>query len=99
MKDCIILKKKEYEELLKKASDNKPDYLELIISYDRNYYGGYVRECSNLNFSEKLSTQIRRISHIILSKLRKEEDNIIETFVNKMKGKSKRELYKFIQNY
>ena len=61
---CIILKRKEYEELLEKANKNKPS--EIIIHWARDMYhyrSWYAREhiSGSFDISDKISTQIRRI--------------------------------------
>ena len=79
---CIILKKKEYKELLEKASDNKPDYIDICL-YASRYDDRVV---SSLDFSNKLNSQIRRLVKSLENKMRKREDDI------------KKEAYEFLAN-
>ena len=63
---CVILKQKEYDELVKKAKDNSPK--EIIVKYSYNYYDGKyngkyngINITGDFNFSDKISNQIQRI--------------------------------------
>lgn len=99
MKDCILLKNKEYEDLVSKANSKKPEHLNIYMSYRPGAYGTYVSQDGSIDFSSNLRNQIGNISHSILKKLRDTENTIVNNFVEDLKNKSKRELYKFIQNY
>lgn len=79
---CIILKRKEYKELLEKANRNKPDYIEICL-YASRYDDRVV---SNLDFSNKLSLQLRRLTKSLENKMRKRDDDI------------KKEAYEFLAN-
>jgi hypothetical protein len=98
-KGCIILKEKEYKELKDKVEANKPDFLEVKLTYNPNSYCQYITHETNLRFSLKLHNQIDNILRTMLTKLRKEEDGIINDFVEDLKSKSRRELYKFVQEF
>jgi len=68
---CIILKRKEYDELLEKANSKKPDYIEI------NLGSGYFYNSINLNISEnlELSTKLR---NQILNILKLHKNNLIK---------------------
>ena len=66
---CIILKNKEYEELLAKANANKPDEIKIawdfLISYGRNYAYKSEHVSGNFKLSDNLLRQIREICLLI----------------------------------
>ena len=71
---CIILKRKEYEELLEKANGNKPDYINIVLYASR--YGEQIR--TNLEFSERLDRQLRRLIKLALNQVALAEGEIIK---------------------
>ena len=60
---CILLKQKEYDELLKKAEENRSK--EILIKF--GYYSN-ISVSGNITLSEKLTKQITNICRIINSK-------------------------------
>ena len=68
---CVLLKKKEYENLVKKAESIKPDYIEIIAS---DYRGGifhyYPDIKSSINLGGAIASQIKRIFESHSSKCR-----------------------------
>jgi len=60
--NCIILKRKEYDYLVKLANSKKPDKLELEIELFSRYGGALiVNDYLNLGLSESLYKQLKRI--------------------------------------
>ena len=101
MKDCILIKNKEYKELKKLAEGKKPDYLKLEIDFDikRLGIGRYIpvekyKASSNLDFSESLYNQIRRIYFQMIDKVQKDVDEIISERENEEIEKLKKEIAK-----
>jgi len=56
-KEFVILKQKEYNDLLKQAKENKPK----MIRIEWNYYGREEIFSESFIFGEKLKDQIKRI--------------------------------------
>jgi protocatechuate 3,4-dioxygenase beta subunit len=92
---CIILKKKEYKELLEKANGNKPDHIEICL-YASRYDD---RVMSNLDFSNKLSLQIRRLIRSLENKTRKREDDVKKEAYEFLANLTWRERRKFLKQY
>ncbi len=92
---CIILKKKEYKELLEKANGNKPDYIDICL-YASRYDDRVV---SNLDFSNKLSLQIRRLVKLLEIKIRRREDDIRKEAYEFLANLTWRERRKFLKQY
>ena len=98
MKDndkCVILKRKEYNELRAKADNNKPDYIDVALYYCR--YDDVVR--SNLLFSDKLSTQLTRMARALLAKVELRQAQIREDAFEEVAKMSRRERRKFLKRY
>ena len=78
--DCVILKKKEYEDLVAKANGNKPDYIKVIINVKT--MGSMPKNIdlllldTSLNFSEGIQNQILTIKRNLEYKF----DNLLETW-------------------
>lgn len=83
--DCIILKKKEYEDLVAKANENKPDYIKVIItvkamaSVPRNI--DLLLLDTSLNFSAGIQNQILAIKNNLEYKF----DNLLEDWEERSK--------------
>jgi hypothetical protein len=67
---CILLKKKEYDELIEKANSKKPDYIKLDLG-GFFYNGGNINVSENLELSTKLKNQILNILKLYRNKLNK----------------------------
>ena len=92
---CIILKKNEYKELLEKANENKPDYIDICL-YASRYDDRVV---SNLDFSNKLSLQLRRLIKSLENKMRKRDDDIKKEAYEFLANLTWRERRKFLKQY
>ena len=92
---CIILKRKEYDELVAKAWDNKPDYID--ISLHPGNYKDMVR--SNLVFSDKLSNQLFRMARQLRNKIDSRQEEIMEVAYKEIANMSRRERRKFLKQY
>ena len=57
--DCIILKKKEYEDLVAKANGNKPDYVNVYINVVANETIGSRLTLDRLTFSLNLGGSLK----------------------------------------
>ena len=92
---CIILKRKEYDELVAKANSNKPDYIEVTLDLC-NYYD---RISSNLIFSDKLNNQLRGMVKLVLDKIDSKQEEIMKTAYGEIANMSRRERRKFLKQY
>ena len=92
---CIILKRKEYDELVAKANSNKPDYIHVTL-YPCNYYD---RISSNLIFSNKLNNQLRRMIKLLLNKIDSRQEETKRTICEELARMSRRERRKFLKQY
>ena len=92
---CIILKRKEYYDLVAKAESKKPDYINICL-YTNCHKD---RISSNLVFSDKLSIQLFRIIRQLQNKINSREIEIIETAYKKIANMSRRERRKFLKQY
>ena len=71
---CILVKRKELQELRAKANDNKPDHIDIVL-----YASRYVEQIrTNLEFSERLDRQLRRLIKLALNKIALAEGEIIK---------------------
>ena len=78
---CILLKKKEYDDLLKEANKKKNDEIRLSWSYNyyQKNYGYYVlNECGTIILGDKLRNQITSILDSLTAKFN-QESHIIRT--------------------
>jgi len=57
--DCVILKKKEYEDLVAKANGNKPDYVNVYINVVANETIGSRLTLDSVTFSLNLGSSLR----------------------------------------
>lgn len=64
---CIILKRKEYDDLVAKAEGKKPDVINIYFGYGFNNN----RIISSIDLSEKIYSQINRIIDLVLDVIRK----------------------------
>ena len=92
---CIILKRKEYNELVAKANSNKPDHIEVTL----DLYNYYDRIRSNLIFSDKLSSQLNNLTRLLIDKLYKYQGQIEEDVCRKIARMPRRERRKFLKQY
>jgi len=84
--NCVILKRKEYDDLTKLANSKKGDKLLLYLDIDTKYKYFNVR--SELDLSKALSTQIRHILLLV-------EDKLGERIANM----SRRERREYLKQY
>ena len=71
---CILVKRKELQELIAKANDNKPDHIDTVLYASR--YVDQIR--TNLEFSERLDRQLRRLIELASSRIALAEGEIIK---------------------
>lgn len=108
-KNCILLKSKEYDNLVARAEANKPDYIK--VNYSIDYYrNGSVRYyCpveANFNLTYNLEKQISNIGKLMSEKIIKEIDIQSEAteiaaktdLINKLKLMSFWELRKWLKS-
>lgn len=88
-KDCILIKKSEYDELKKKANDNTPKELYIKYSYSYYFYGN-VKDlnCSgSIDLDSNLYKQIRHICELLDSKFKSMESEIRFDQIRKIRKK------------
>jgi len=97
--NCILLKKKEYEDLKAKALANKPDYIRIELG-TVNPYGSAIM--SNLDLSNKLRDQILQLRHLIRVEINKtrrmEQDNGRYLLLQELKKMSWWKKYTFLKS-
>lgn len=71
---CVLVKRKELQELIAKANDNKPDYIQIVLY--ASYYGDQIR--TNLEFSERLDRQLRRLIELALNQVESAKGEIMK---------------------
>jgi len=84
--NCVILKRKEYDDLIKLANSKKGDKLLLDLDIETRYK--YLNVYGELDLSKALSAQIRRI-------LLRVEDKLGERIANM----SRRERREYLKQY
>ena len=84
--NCVILKRKEYDDLTKLADSKKGDKLLLDLDIDTRYK--YLNVYGELKLSDALSAQIRRILLLV-------EDKLGERIANM----SRRERREYLKQY
>jgi len=105
-KNCILLKNKEYIELIKQANEKKPDYINLSYTIDE-YWMGKIRYSSKINSSldlhHKLHYQIQNIvdlhGEVISKQIEENNSKVTELTKSEIEDEIKRktflELYKY----
>lgn len=107
-KNCILLKRKEYDELVKLANSKKPDII--TVKYfggkyipDRSFDISYTLNGENIDISSNISSQIRRIirkyEEGIMNNLEDRINEIESKFAEKLKPMGLFKLHSFIANY
>lgn len=74
---CVLLKNKEYANLLKKANEPKSDLLKIHYTIDRRWMGRvnyYASIDGNINLGSNLSRQIKSIANNMSESICKEID-------------------------
>lgn len=62
---CIILTRKEYEELKAKAEQAKPDEVDIYLCYDIRYRNTTISTRGTIDLSNNLRGQVRRIATMV----------------------------------
>jgi len=88
--NCVILKRKEYDDLIKLANSKKGDKLILDLDIDTSYK--YLNVYGELDLSKALSTQIRHILLLV-------EDKLGERIANMSRRERREYLKQYKTNY
>jgi hypothetical protein len=95
---CVILKKKEYNDLMKKANCNKPDYINVELTLD-DFDSPLIKVDSSIVLGERLVKQIKRITFLIVDKVDEEKSRIVRSHLSNMKYRmSKKQRRKIFKN-
>lgn len=91
--NCVLVKKKEYEELMKQAASKKPDYISIDIRGMYCQFSGKEQEIrSSINLSDGIVNQIGSIR----SKIRSvNEDNV--KYIREQYNKLESEYHEFLR--
>lgn len=62
---CVLITRKEYEELKAKAEQAKPNEIEVQVAFNMYYREATIRTYGTIDLSANLQRQIRRITAMI----------------------------------
>ena len=100
--DCVILKKKEYEDLVAKANGNKPDYVNVRITVVANetIESRFTLDSltSSLNLGASLRSQILSIRDQLEQRIQRNLDYWGDRIIRKRKHEENTELRLFEQH-
>jgi hypothetical protein len=100
--DCVILKKKEYEDLVAKANGNKPDYVNVRITVVANetIESRFTLDSltSSLNLGASLKSQILSIRDQLEQRIQRNLDYWGDRIIRKRKHEENTELRLFEQH-
>ena len=99
-KNCILLKRKEYDELVKKAESKKPDTIRIEYFWYNASYSANIS--STIDLSKGLKSQILSIDEKIIERIEKQiqdrEQKIRDNILLELKGKGLFGLYRWLKN-
>lgn len=90
-KDCVFIKRKEYDELLAIKESKKPDSISLYLYYYPRGNHGTIDFYDTINISGKLHYQIARIIRMLREKLVDYNDTIIKEAIEEYVSASRKQ--------
>jgi hypothetical protein len=96
---CIILKRKEYDELLTKANTPKSEKISLIYSNYKYSKNSFLHVEGSIDLSENITSQIRKFHRSIIEEVKNQNTLIKADLVEEFKKMSWRERRKFLKQH
>ena len=93
---CIILKRKEYDDLVEKANSVKPDKIEVVLYNNGSFYGSVQ---NTIDLSMNIRCQIKRLAKLLREDLENKIEDITVLAYKNVASKSYRQRRKFLKKY
>ena len=88
--NCIIVKRKDYDELVAKANESKSDKIDVSWSFNHHYRGITLNDNGTINLDGKLYNQVTRICQ----RLRNEFNGLLTEYKISIKNELRLEFSK-----